>query len=145
MSITVETIPIFCFYLALVFFFFALFYVLLRGKAVFLIPGFNIMTEKQGENYDIKQIAKDRRNRDFLYSGIFLVGTVLTYVNWLFIFPVVAVWLYFVIKNTHLSFDKEYSKYKITPEPIIKERKGVSYKKVKKHHPRKEKGTTPQA
>lgn len=108
-----ETLAIICLVPALIFFLLGLIFARFKEKACSLISGYNFKSKKQRELYDEKRLSADMRNLFFIYSGIFLVGSIATlwwghlcfWMTWI-------IWLILFFKDVHFDDEKAFGKYK---------------------------------
>lgn len=79
-----------------------------------LIAGFNDLSKDKQDLYNKQKIRIDMRNHFLLYSIIFIVGTILTYLFSL-VFGIISIiiWVILFIKSIKLDTDKALKKYKL--------------------------------
>lgn len=97
----------------MLFFMIGLIFACLKDKACILISGYNFKSKKQREQYDEKRLSADMRNQCFLYSLIFLIGSITTYLISSYCFGItLVIWLVIFFKGVHFDDEKAFGKYK---------------------------------
>ena len=99
--------------MTITFFIFGLIFAISKEKGASLIAGYNFKPKEERKKYNEKQMSKDMRNTFFIYSLIFLVGTVATYIwgkIWFWISFII--WLIYFFKNFHIDDEKAFGKYR---------------------------------
>lgn len=95
------------------FFIIGLIFASLKDKACILISGYNFKSKKQREQYDEKRLSADMRNQFFLYSLIFLIGSICTYlINSYCFWLTLIIWLVVFFRGVHFDDEKAFGKYK---------------------------------
>ncbi len=102
-----------CIILSLIFYSTSLIFYFGKGKSTKYISGFNSLSKKERENYDLDKIAKDFFNEMCLYANILFAGflcanVIHQYVGIFFL----MVFLILSIKNIKLDVRKSYEKYR---------------------------------
>ena len=83
-----------------------------KEKATRFVAGFNSFSEAEQALYDRAAISRDIRNQCFIWSGLMLAGTVLTYVITTYIaIPTFIIWCILFFKDTHIDVHKAFDKY----------------------------------
>lgn len=99
--------------MAIMFLGFGLLFAIMKEKGSILISGYNFKSKEERKKYDEKRMSKDMRNFFFICSGIFCIGTVMTYlfgVVWFWIS--LLIFIVYLFKNIHISDEKAFVKYK---------------------------------
>ncbi|HZK33372.1 MAG TPA: DUF3784 domain-containing protein [Tissierellaceae bacterium] len=99
--------------MAVMFFLFGLLFAVLKEKGASLIAGYNFKSKEERKKYNEKEMSRDMRNRFFIYSLIFFLGTVATYMwgkVWFWI--AFVLWLIYFFKDVHIDDEKSFGKYK---------------------------------
>lgn len=99
--------------MALMFFVFGLIFAVMREKRASLIAGYNFKSKEERKDYDEKRMSKDMRNLFFIYSLIFLLGAILTYIwgkVWFWI--TFVIWFVYFFKNVNIDDEKAFGKYR---------------------------------
>ena len=87
-------------------------FVIFKEKATKFVAGFNSLSKEEQALYDKAYISRDIRNQCFIWSGIMLIGAILSY----FITPYMAIlafiiWLFLFLKDVHWDNHKAFEKY----------------------------------
>lgn len=99
--------------MTIIFLIFGLIFAIMKEKGASLIAGYNFKSKEERKEYDEKQMSEDMRNLFFIYSLIFLAGTVATYIGgkiWFWIS--FMIWLIYFLKNFHIDDEKAFGKYR---------------------------------
>lgn len=104
-----------CGVMGLIFFIMAILFTILKEKGAMLVSGFNTLSKEKRELYDKRRISEDQKRQFFLWSGIFVLGSITS----LMITPycggiALLIWLILFFKEVHLDAEKAFSKYKKT-------------------------------
>jgi len=99
--------------IGIMFVLFSLFFFIKKEKSVFLIAGFNTLSEEEQAQYDTERLARDTAKLLLVGGLISLVGAIPTFFigNWVAII-VFGVWLIWMLHDFHWTIEKGYSKYK---------------------------------
>lgn len=96
----------------ILFFIIRLIFTYFKDKACILISDYNFKSKKQCKQYDEKQLSTDTRNQCFLYSLIFLRGSITTYlINSYCFWITLVIWLVIFFKRVHFNDKKAFGKY----------------------------------
>jgi hypothetical protein len=91
----------------------AIIFTLLKEKGAMLISGFNTIPKEEREIYDKVKICSDMRNSFVIWSGILLIGAILSYfINKYFAGFAFIIWLILFFKDVHIDTNKAFGKYK---------------------------------
>lgn len=99
--------------MTIIFFIMGLIFAVMKEKASSLIAGYNFKSKEERKKYDEKKMSMDMRNFFFICSGIFVIGTVATY-----IWGANCFWISFIIfivyffRDVHIDDEKAFGKYK---------------------------------
>ena len=82
------------------------------GIVGILFAIFNSLSKEEQALYDKAYISRDIRNQCFIWSGIMLIGAILSY----FVTPYMAIlafiiWLFLFFKDVHWDNHKAFEKY----------------------------------
>ena len=93
----------------------ALVFYLMKGKAVFLISGFNTLPKTERETYDIDRLVLDSAKELMLWTVIMAIGALASafICRWIFVIAYI-VWVVLIFKNFKLDARKAFAKYKLT-------------------------------
>jgi hypothetical protein len=88
-------------------------FALLKEKGAMLISGFNTLEKEERDKYDKKRMSIDARNDFFIWSGILLLGAVLSHFFSDF-YAIIAfiIWIILFFRGVHVDPDKAFSKYR---------------------------------
>ena len=87
-------------------------FAIFKEKATKFVAGFNSLSKEEQALYDKAYISRDIRNQCFIWSGIMLIGAILSY----FVTPYMAIlafiiWLFLFLKDVHWDNHKAFEKY----------------------------------
>lgn len=102
-----------CSILCVLFLLLALIFTIFKGKAAWLISGFNTLSKAQRELYDKERMSKDQRNAFLIWAFILGAGAILAYFISSYISGIAFIlWLIEFFKDVHLDEEKAFGKYK---------------------------------
>lgn len=102
----------FCIVLVPFFGILSIIFAIVKGNAVKLISGFNSFSEEERKLYDKERIAKDMRNKLFLWAVVMLIGALGSeFITIYFAMAAYAVWLVLFILDVHIDAHKAFEKY----------------------------------
>ncbi len=96
-----------------IFFIMGLVFAIMKEKACVLISGYNFKSRGEREKYNERRMSTDMRNFLFICSGIFLAGTIATFM----LGPIClglsfVVWLIYFLRDVHIDDEKAFGKYR---------------------------------
>jgi hypothetical protein len=93
---------------------FAIIFALLKEKGAMLISGFNTLPKEERENYNKIKMSKDMRHSFLIWSAVFAIGAILSYVISSYIaIASLIVWLILFFKDVHIDTEKAFGKYRL--------------------------------
>ena len=85
-----------------------------KEKATKFVAGFNSFSEDEQAMYDRAAISRDIKNQCFIWSGLMLLGTILSYaITTYMAIPTFIIWFILFFKDTHIDVHKAFDKYLI--------------------------------
>lgn len=92
----------------------AIVFAILKGKSAILISGFNTVPKEEREKYNTLKMSVDIRNALFVWSVVFAVGGVLSYLfsDYIAILALI-IWARLFVKEVHLDPEKAFEKYRV--------------------------------
>ncbi|WMJ86027.1 DUF3784 domain-containing protein [Anaerocolumna sp. MB42-C2] len=102
-----------CLILGLIFAVITILFTLLGDKAAVLISGFNLLTQEQRKQYDIRRLSSDQRNSMLIWTIIMLMGALFSFILSQYI-AIIAfiIWLIIFFNDVHMDTVKAFEKYK---------------------------------
>lgn len=89
-------------------------FTLLKEKAAVLISGFNSIPKEERKNYNQQKMSKDMRNSFILWSIIFFVGALMSFLVSTYVAIIsFVVWLILFFKDVHVDMEKAFGKYRL--------------------------------
>lgn len=105
---------IICLLLCIFFLILGLIFAYLKEKAAILISGFNAKSKEERAKYNTKQLVKDERDNFILWSIVFGIGSLLSFLFSTYLaIAAFVVWLILFFKDVHLDDEKAFGKYRI--------------------------------
>lgn len=83
-----------------------------KEKAAKLISGFNMLPEREQEQYDKARMAKDVRDQSFLWGAIMAAGALCSFIWSYAAVPAYCIWLILFFQEVHLDARKAFEKYR---------------------------------
>ncbi|MFA9379095.1 MAG: DUF3784 domain-containing protein [Lachnotalea sp.] len=86
---------------------------ILKEKASMLISGFNTLTKNERKKYDKVRMSADQRDSFFIWTVVFAIGAIASYIISQYISIVAfAIWLFLFFKDVHMDTEKAFGKYR---------------------------------
>ena len=102
-----------CISALLVFIIFALIFHFGGENSANLISGFNLFSESQKAEYDVKRIVKDFRNSFIIWSLLMIAGAICSYfISAYCAIPTFIILFILVFKDFHMFPENAFAKYK---------------------------------
>lgn len=103
-----------CLILAIIFGILTFVFFLLKDKGAILISGFNSLSKRDREFYDVAKLSRDQRNTMFIWTIIMCVGALFSlFISQYFAVIAYVIWLIVFFKDVHFNTEKAFGKYKI--------------------------------
>ena len=101
-----------CIILVILFLIIGVLFAIFKEKATKFVSGFNSFSKEEQALYDKASISRDIKNQCFIWAGLMLIGTVLSY----FLTPYMAIpafiiWIVLFFKEVHFDTHKAFEKY----------------------------------
>jgi hypothetical protein len=102
-----------CIIIAVIFGIMGVIFALLKEKGAILISGFNTIPKEERDKYDKKKMSIDMRNDLFTWTGILLLGAILSYfISDYYALIAFIIWIILFLKGVHIDIEKAFSKYR---------------------------------
>ena len=101
-----------CGFFVILFVIIGVLFAIFKENAARFVSGFNSLPKEEQALYDKASISRDIKNQCFIWAGLMLIGTVLSY----FLTPYMAIpafiiWLVLFFKEVHFDTHKAFEKY----------------------------------
>ena len=101
-----------CGFFVILFVIIGVLFAIFKENAARFVSGFNSLPKEEQALYDKASISRDIKNQCFIWAGLMLIGTVLSY----FLTPYMAIpafiiWIVLFSKEVHFDTHKAFEKY----------------------------------
>lgn len=101
-----------CGFFVILFVIIGVLFAIFKENAARFVSGFNSLPKEEQALYDKASISRDIKNQCFIWAGLMLIGTVLSY----FLTPYMAIpafiiWIVLFFKEVHFDTHKAFEKY----------------------------------
>jgi len=100
-----------CSILGIPFAFIGVLFAIYNERAARFVAGFNSLSQKEQALYDKASISRDVRNKCFIWSGIMLIGAVLSFITPYMAIPACMIWLILFFMDVRFDPHTAFEKY----------------------------------